>query len=187
MPNLCKLGDVFLTLVEDEDYDYSNDITERAMEDGSKVTDHAKSNLITIKISGIITGKGAYPQEQLTKLRLYCLNRNVLQYVGIQSFSSVMIESFGNKHSKEVANGITFDINLKEIRVVKKTSISVNTGKLNIPDIEALKDQLEKQKETKRDSKTQAKTKLKTQTNAGKKGKQPKQKKSVLQKIKEKY
>src|SRR3712207_1140119 len=116
MPNLCKLGDVFLTVVEEENYDYSNSITERAMEGGSKATDHATSNLIKIHLTGIITGKGVYPQEQLTKLRLYCLNRNVLRYTGIQNFSSVMIEGFGNTHNKEVADGITFDITLKEIR-----------------------------------------------------------------------
>ena len=178
MPNLCKLGDVFLTIVEEEEYNYSNDITERAMEDGSKVTDHAKSNLITINISGIIKGKGMYPQEELTKLRMYCLNRNVLKYIGVQKFGSCMIESFSNVH--DIKNGISFNITLKEIRIVKKTSIAVNTGKLNIPDIERLKEQLEEQKK----SKQSANTKLKTKTNQGRKTKQPKKgKESKLQKI----
>lgn len=191
MPNLCKLGDVFLTVVEEEEYNYSNDVTERAMEDGSKITDHAKSNLITIKISGIITGTGAYPQEQLTKLRLYCLNRNVLKYVGIQSFSSVIIESFNNNHNKNIANGITFDMNLKEIRIVKKVSVAVNTGELNIPDIERLKQQIEDQKQAAKDVKTEAKktakAKLKKPTSAGKKGKTKQAKQTPLDKIIARY
>lgn len=181
MANLCKLGDVFLTVVEEEEYSYSNDITERAMEDGSKVTDHAKSNLITIHISGIIKGKGMYPQENLTKLRMYCLNRDVLKYTGIQNFGSVMIESFSNVH--DIKNGISFDMTLKEIRIVKKTSIAVNTGKLNIPDIERLKEQLEQQKQAKTSNKG-ATTKVKAKTNQGRKTKQPKKgKESKLNKI----
>jgi len=180
MANLCKLGDVFLTVVEEEEYNYSNDITERAMEDGSKVTYHAKSNLITINISGIIKAKGIYPQEELTKLRMYCLNRDVLKYTGIQNFGSVMIESFSNVH--DIKNGISFDMTLKEIRIVKKTSIAVNTGKLNIPDIERLKEQLEQQKQAKTSNKG-ATTKVKAKTNQGRKTKQPKKgKESKLQK-----
>lgn len=180
MPNLCKLGDVFLTVVEEENYSYSNSITERPMEDGSKITDHAKSDLITIRISGILTGKTSYPQEDLTKLRLYCLNRNVLKYVGIQNFGSVMIESFGNNHSKEVANGISFDINLKEIRIAKKTTVNINTGKFSIPDIEALKNQLQA-------NQSAATAKVKQTTKAGTKAKTTKSNTSVLQKIKDKF
>ena len=193
MEGLSKLGDVYLTVVEEETYNYSNSITEKAMEDGSKATDHATSNLITIHISGVMIGKGKYPQEDLTKLRMYCLNRNVLRYEGIQNFSSVMIESFGNKHGVEIANGITFDITLKEIRKVKKQNIAVNTGKLNIPDIEELKEQIKDKEQNKKDTKNEAKkqqkvaakTKLKKITNKGRQAKQPKQKKSILQKIRE--
>lgn len=167
MPNLAKLGDVFITVLEEESYEYSNDITERAMEDGSKITDHAKSNLIKIKISGIITGKGAYPQEKLTKLRMYCLNRTILKYIGMQSFSNVIIENFGNQHTTELADGIEFDITLKELRFAKRTAARINTSKLRIPDIEKLKDQLEEKKKAKEEAKrakTQAKSNRGRQT-----------------------
>ncbi|WP_125153674.1 phage baseplate protein [Clostridium rectalis] len=197
MPNLCKLGKVFLTVVEEEEYNYSNDITERAVEDGTNISDNAKSNLTTIRISGIITGKDSYPEETLTLLKVYCKLRTVLTYTGIQNFSNVIIESFNSNHNKELANGTFFDINLKQIKVVRKVSLAINTSKLNVPDIEKIKKQLEDQKQAEKDAKKSAKAKVKTQTKAktkvkskttkGRQPKKKKQKQSALDKVLTKY
>jgi hypothetical protein len=142
MSNLSKLGDVYFTEVENEDYNYSNDITSNPVEDGSTVSDNVHSNPISIQISGILIGRTAYPQEKLIILRNYALNGDIISYNGIQGFEKCIIESFDNKHSVDVANGITFDITLKIISIASKQTINVNVTSLNIPDIEALKDQM---------------------------------------------
>jgi len=153
---MSRLGEVYFTVVEEEDYTYSNDITDRPVEDGSIITDNVRNKPIEIKITGILTGKGAYPQQQLTMLRLYSLNGDILSYVGIQSFSRCVIENFENKHNSEVGNGITFDITLKEVKIAIRTEIHVGITTLKIPDIEALQDQLEAQQSANKKAATAA-------------------------------
>ncbi|NEZ48026.1 hypothetical protein FDF74_12680 [Clostridium niameyense] len=201
MPNLCKLGDVYFTIVEEESYTYSNSITDRAVEKGSNISDHAKRNPVKVKISGIITGKNSYPQEQLTKLRNYSSNRNIVRYVGVQRFGTMMIESFDNEHTKEIEDGIKFSIDLREVIICKQVAVNVNTGCFNIPDIEKLKEQLEEQKKAKEEAKRNNKktsssssrtvkstrAKVTPKSKKGRQTKQPKKKKSVLQNIVSRY
>jgi hypothetical protein len=165
---LAKLGDIFLTVLKEEVIEYSNEITERPMEDGSVVTDHIRNNLIVININGLIFGKKAYPQEDLTKLRYYLINKNMLAYYGVQGFTKVAMEKFSNKHSSEVKYGIEFDITLKEIRFSRRTTTNINTAKLNIPDIERLKEQLEEKKQAKQEAK---KSKMNSTKNKGRQSK----------------
>lgn len=183
MPNLSKLGDVYFTEVENENFTYSNDITDKPMEDGTVVQDNVKSNPTEINISGILTGKTAYPQAELTQLRMYALNGTVVAYKGVQGFSKCIIESFENDHSCDVANGITFNMTLKVCKFATKQIVNINVGGLTIPDIEALEDQLSAQKTA---SKAAAKARVATSTNKTKKSKTVKSKntENVLAKIK---
>ena len=166
---MSKLGEVYFTVVEEEDYTYSNDITDRPVEDGSIITDNVRNKPIEIKITGILTGKGAYPQQQLTMLRLYSLNGDILSYVGIQSFSRCVIENFENKHNAEVGNGITFDITLKEVKIAVRTEIHIAVTTLKIPDIEALQNQLEAQQSANKKAATAA-IRVNGMVTAGRKG-----------------
>lgn len=186
MPNLSKLGDIYFTEVESEDYNFSNDITSNAIEDGSNVADNVHSNPISIEISGILIGDTSYPDEDIETLENYALNSDLITYNGIKGFEKCIIENFDSKHSSDVANGITFDITLKIIKIVYKQTVAVNVGTLDIPDIEALKDQIEADKSAK---KAAAKKAAGIRVNGMvSKGRQTKKKSSsVLQKIVDKY
>ncbi|MCY6957899.1 phage baseplate protein [Clostridium brassicae] len=162
MPNICKLGDVFFTVVEEEKINYSNDVTTRNVEDGTTISDNVANKPVTISIDGIIFNNTGYPWEQITKLRRYCLDKNVLRYyANFGYYSSMVITSFENTHNKDVAEGITFNMTLQQVRIIEKQTISINTSRFTIPDIEALKKQ----------NSDGASTKLKSTSNAGRKAK----------------
>jgi hypothetical protein len=50
-----KIGSIELDLVLDENYSYSNEVSEHDIEDGSILTDHIKNNLFSTGISGFVT------------------------------------------------------------------------------------------------------------------------------------
>ncbi|WP_061306765.1 phage baseplate protein [Clostridium botulinum] len=165
MPNLCKLGDVYLTVVKEEQINFSNSITEKNVEDGATITDHARKNMIGIQISGYIFDNKEYPEATINQLRRYSVNRTILKYYGVNNWRSCIMESFDFKHSAEIGLGIEYTIQLKEVNIVNKTYVSINASKLSIPNIEALKEQLEAQKEAKEEAK---RAKLEAQKNKGK-------------------
>ncbi|NFJ83965.1 hypothetical protein FDA84_14865 [Clostridium botulinum] len=168
MPNLCKLGDIYLTVVKEEQISFSNSITERNVEDGAIITDHAKKNMIGIQISGYIFDNKEYPEATINQLRRYSVNRTVLKYYGVNNWRSCIMENFDFSHSASIGNGIEFSIKLREIGIIQKTYVSINAGKLNIPNIEALKEQLEEKKQAKEEAK---KAKIEAKKNKGKQAK----------------
>lgn len=184
MPNLSKLGDIYFTEVEEEDYNFSNDITNNSVEDGSTVSDNVHNNPSTLDINGILIGTTAYPQEELNTLQGYAENGDILAYIGIQGFEQCAIETFNKKHTVDVGNGITFSITLKKIKIATKQSISINVGNLNIPDIEALKAEMSAQSSV---NKAAAKARITGITTKGRTTKKKATATSVLQKIKDRY
>lgn len=195
MSNVCKLGDVFFTVVEEEKINYSNDVTTRNVEDGTTISDNVANKPVTINIDGVIFNNTGYPWEQITKLRRYCLDKNVLRYyANFGYYSSMVITSFENTHNKDIAEGITFNMTLQQLRIIEKQTISINTSRFTIPNIEALKNQIKESKSASKKSNSskstttkKAKAKAKPKSNKGRQTKKTKAKKSVLDKIKNKF
>jgi hypothetical protein len=179
--NLYKLGDIYFTSVADESYDYSNSITENSVEDGSIVSDHIKNNLTKLSINGVLRGITAFPQEEYNTLLNYLKNGEILNYVGVQSFSQCAIESLSPSFTKDIANGFAFSMSLKEIRVANKVIVNINTDVLNIPNIEQLKTELEAQRSIDKNAIT---ARVKEVNGVGRQGKTVKNTESVLDAIK---
>lgn len=184
MPNLCKFKDVYFTLVEKETYSYSNDITDKPVEDGSVVSDHIQNKPIKVSLSGIITGNGRYPQEQLDLLRKYLIQGVVDNYYGNQTLYNFAIESFDNEHTSEVGDGVTFSMTLKQIIAAKKEVVNILVSDIVVPDIEALKTQLSAQKSV---DTAAAKARISPITRKGRQAKTNKTSTSVLEKIQARY
>lgn len=140
----ARFKDVVFTVVEEETYTYSNDVTDKPLEDGSVITDHFQNKPITIHLSGIITGQGNYPQQQLDLLRRYCIQGVVDQYYGIQTLWNFIITNFENKHTADVADGCAFEMDLQQVLTAKREVVNILTSDISIPDIAAIKDQLSK-------------------------------------------
>lgn len=184
MANLCRFKDVYFTVVEKETYTYSNEITDKPVEDDSVVSDHIQNKPITISLTGVIIGDGTYPQQQLDLLRRYCIQGVVDNYYGMQTLWNFAIVSFENEHTCEVANGVKFTMTLKQIIAARKEVVNILTSDISIPDIEALKDQLSAQRSA---NKAAIRAKIIPPKRTGKQTKAKKEKPSVLEKIKSRY
>lgn len=169
---LVKLGDVYMTCTEEETVTYDSDVTENAMEDGSDVADHIQPKPTEIHITGVQLGLAGFPQDDLNKIISYHDNAETISYYGTTSFNNCVMTDFQQKQNVDVSNGYSFDITLKVINVVASQYTVINVGTLNIPDIEALKDQIEADKEAKKQSaKVAAGIRVYGATNKGRVGK----------------
>lgn len=111
----CKLGDVVLTVTTDESITMANEITSRPVE-GGNITDHVLNNQLTLSFNGYILGKNA--DDDIAKIEKYQQTGTVLKYVGGNTVSSMIIESFDIKRDSSVGGGVAFSISLKQVYLV---------------------------------------------------------------------
>lgn len=109
----CRLGDVVFTVTTGEDATMTSAITDKPVQ-GGNVTDHAILQPLTMSIPGYIIGTDA--QEKLEKLRKYMRDSEVLRYVGADTAVNMMITSLKTGRSSGIADGVSFSIDLKEVR-----------------------------------------------------------------------
>lgn len=144
MPNLAKLGDVYITIVEEETYTYDSEVTDNPMEDGSYMSDNMHPKPIEGKLTGIIFNEdGSYPMDQVYALRSYINDQVILSYTGVVFLPNCVLQNMENVHNATTGGGFTFTFTIKQVFIAEKTSISVGVDSLSIPDIEALKDQIQ--------------------------------------------
>lgn len=151
MPNLAKLGDVYITIVEEETYTYDSEVTDNPMESGSSMSDNMHAKPIEAKLTGIIFNtNGSYPQDQLDTLKGYMTDQTILDYVGVCYLPNCVLQNMENVHNATTGGGFTFTFTLKQLFIASKDWQHINVGYLNIPDIEALKDQAQADEEAKK-------------------------------------
>jgi len=114
----CKLGDVVFSSTTDENATLTNEITDKSIE-GGNISDHIINKPLSMSISGVICGENA--DQKIQALRDYLKSGDVLRYVGIDTANNVVIESMNSKRNKDIKGGISFDMNLKEVRIAEGT------------------------------------------------------------------
>lgn len=118
------LGDVLIDVIESIDYSESSSTTDHALEDGEEMTDHIDNDPITLKIDGIIIDKN---DAKKLKLRDYRQKGKILSFNYVSGIKNVVITSFNTNYSKDIKNGYSFSMSLKQIRLVKApTIVNVN-------------------------------------------------------------
>jgi LysM repeat protein len=124
------LGDVFLNTVYEESPGRSVKTTDHPIEDGQSVTDYGETDPKTIDISGVVVGPDASIRK--VKLEQYMTNKTLLKYRYRNTLSNVLIVNFKTTHDKDVKGGFKFDITLKEIKVVKPSTIKTTNKNTKI-------------------------------------------------------
>lgn len=115
MPTL--LGDVVLDVVREERPQYRNEITEHAVEDGEEIADHVRRRPRTLSLSVTITG--ADWEQRYERLKQLAEGEEIVDYVGAEIMRNVVVESFDPARTVEVANGVRFEITLRQVRVAR--------------------------------------------------------------------
>jgi len=138
----CKLGDVVFTVTTGEDATMTSNVTDKPVQGGS-VTDHAILQPLTMSIPGAIFGSDA--QQKLELLRKYMKDSTVLRYVGADTAQNMMITSLKTGRSASLANGVSFTIDLKEVRladsvvkVIDEAYVSTDVNDLNNGGLQAV-------------------------------------------------
>lgn len=146
-----KYGDVYFSVVDDENPTDSVRITDKSVEDGQPLVDHIQAEASTIRVQGMIVGDNA--SEQLQLLKKYMYNGERHTYIGRNMYNDMMIESIPRNHTRKISNGFEFTINLINAKIAKTKTFKFENA---VNPITKKKDKV-------------VKTKTKPVTNAGRK------------------
>lgn len=129
-----RVGSINLDLIVSEGHNFSSEITQFNVEDGSEITDHIRRNLfqgtLTGKVSNFslsqdgITSNRA--QETYDKLREIWLNEQLIDIVTIYDvFENVGISNISAPRNNSTGEAIEFDISFQEVNIVKLQEIVI--------------------------------------------------------------
>ena len=122
---MAKLGK-YRFVVTDEQTSYSVDATDHEVEKGVNLTDHVKRNNTDFSIEGKVVGSSRFV-DTIEKYFIDSMEKGrVLTYVGRSRFSNVIILSFDKRQNSKIANGFSYSMNLREVRIAK-SSVKRNT------------------------------------------------------------
>lgn len=112
--------------VKDESVNRSVESTTHPVESGIDVSDHVKREPISISLNGEIVGDDA--ANKLAKIMDMMNKGTLVTYIGRNRFKNGQILSFNTSHPNTIWGGMSFDMEIKELRVVKSSSNGENDG-----------------------------------------------------------
>lgn len=110
------IKDVYIDVITNVSSNESSSTTDHALEDGEQITDHVKSDPITISINGVILDD---TEQKVLKLREYREKGEIIDYDYMTSLKMMVITSFNRDYSSEIKDGYAFTMTLKQIQVGK--------------------------------------------------------------------
>jgi hypothetical protein len=121
---MASLGEVVFSVVEEENIEYAAEVTERSVEQGVDIVDHVRPRPVVLIVSGVVVGQDA--AQKLEQLREYAQKGEVLEYSGRNIVGNMIIQSFPASHTARIADGFSFRLELREIRIaVSETAVYV--------------------------------------------------------------
>ncbi len=111
------LGDVLIDAAREERVQYRNTVTEHAVEDGQEIADHLRRQPRTLSLSCTIAGTDW--ETRYERLKELADGQELLTWVGAELWENMVIESFDPARTVQVANGVRFEITLRQVRVAR--------------------------------------------------------------------
>ncbi|WP_025692623.1 phage baseplate protein [Paenibacillus zanthoxyli] len=117
---MAKIDGKYIT-VESESPDYPVTVTENPVEKGVNLVDHVQAGARTLSLSGRIVGTNA------AKTEAYIIaakdKGKIVKYIGRTAFTGV-ITTFSTSRDYTIANGMTFTLDLREVRIATSSYVS---------------------------------------------------------------
>lgn len=110
------IKDILIDVITKVSMPETSTTTDHALEDGEQITDHVKSNPITISITGVILDEN---EEKVLKLREYREKGEVIDFDYMTSLKHVVITDFSRDYEAKIKDGYAFTMTLKQIKVGK--------------------------------------------------------------------
>lgn len=120
---MARLGDVEFSVITEESPRRETAITDKPVERGGNVADHAQPQPWRLNIVGRVTGPGA--GDRFALLQQYWRESRLLTYRGRNHAWNMVIESFPSEHDARVANGFRFSMSLKQIRITQAETVEI--------------------------------------------------------------
>lgn len=124
MQRRAKLGDIEFTIIEDEKPRDVVVITDNSVENGQDISDHVKQNPSIIDLYGQMIGIDA--AAKLNTLKKYQREGKLLTYIGRSIYDNMAIQSIDRSHGKNIRNGFSFNITLKQVRIATAKEVVIN-------------------------------------------------------------
>ncbi len=115
-------------VVYDEEPQFRNRVTEKPVESGVDIVDHAEPLPYTFRLTGIVTGDEHGHDdaaEKLRQLKAFRNHREILTYVGRNLVDNVVIEELITTHDAKNRDGFNFTLTLKQVRIADSV---INSG-----------------------------------------------------------
>lgn len=111
---MALINDIYV-FVESEDV--SRDITASVhpVEEGIDLTDHVRRSPLSLSLAGEIVGEDY--GEVVSELERLQKSGELVEYVGVNLVSDVIVTKFSTSHSGEIRGGCRFSMDLTEIRI----------------------------------------------------------------------
>lgn len=125
------IDDVLVDATISENPSFSNKITDKPVEEGGSISDHAENNPTVLPLDCTITGEqgNMVADEKYERLLEITQNKEVIEVVGaLQVYENMIIEDFSPVKDSDIENGFRCDITLKKIRVVEQETIEIELG-----------------------------------------------------------
>ncbi|TPG89951.1 LysM peptidoglycan-binding domain-containing protein [Brevibacillus laterosporus] len=135
---------------------YSVKVSEHPVENGAAITDHVEPALKKFAITGLMVG----PEAAQTRQNLVNLMNagEPVTYTGRNIFTKGIIESIETDHHAQIANGMAFTMQIRELRRVEQ-KFSANLPKQAITNVKLVSTTGRKQVKTTKKGKTATKAK----------------------------
>ena len=104
--------------VKSESIDTPVEVAEHPVETGTEITSHIRPKPATLSISGEIVG-GNY-RDLVAHFRSLARGGYLVSFIGRNVFPNAYIRSFTTRATSEVAGGVAFDMELRELRIARK-------------------------------------------------------------------
>lgn len=124
-------GEVVFDAVIDESVNEPSEVTDHPVEEGADVADHVKVKPETIPLNGVIAGDRA--EEKLAQLQRFRHERELLTFIGVETFHQVVITNISRKRTAQISDGFELSLTLRKVRIskLKEVKISVPAKSVN--------------------------------------------------------
>ena len=122
---MFKIGNIEINSLINENLNFSNEVTSKAVESGAEIADNIKHNPMVINATCVMAGTNAMDRYRALK---ELANQDVLvTYYGSlePSLPNMAIESVSPKRDTSYGNGFEFDITLRQVTIAQLQTFQI--------------------------------------------------------------
>lgn len=125
---MATLGELEIDVVESDQINYQNTVTDKPVEDGADISDHIKQKPIEITLKCFFSGNETDKHNQLVEMRNA---EEIFEYSGsLGTYENMAITEITPLKNATYGDGFECDINLKQVRIatLETTEVELELG-----------------------------------------------------------